>query len=74
MNEQNKQITIDILYKINNLIDKLNSEHNSLINYLNECLVIDNKVFNRDNFNIVRDNNISIYNEIINYTIPRIKE
>lgn len=74
MNEQNKQITIDILYKINNLIDKLNNEHNSLINYLNESLVIDNKAFSSDTINIIKDNNISISNEIINYTIPRIKE
>lgn len=74
MNEQDKKITIEILYKINNLIDKLNYEHNSLLKYINECLVIDKKLFNEDNFKKIRDNNKIISNEIMNYTIPLLKE
>lgn len=64
-----KKMVINNLYKINNLIDKLNLKHDLIVNNLEDVMMIDNKIINEENIKNIKNNNLNIKdinNKIIN--------
>lgn len=69
-----KQITINILNELNNLIEDMNLKHKKLVDNLSKSLVLDNKIFANEKLNIIKKENEKINNQIKNEIIPKIQQ
>ncbi len=59
-----KNLAINNLNSINNFINKLNDEHDLLVNELRNNLEIDNKVIEEEKLLLIKNNNLKIIEDI----------
>lgn len=67
-----KEVAIENLNHIVRLINSINKHHQSLVDKIEDVLLIDGKVINHNDLNMIQKNNYDIQNKIVNDILSRI--
>ena len=70
--DMEKKVVNENLNRIVKLIDSINKHHQSLVEKLEEVLLIDGKVVNQEELDLIQKNNYDIQNKILYDIMNRI--